>query len=63
MLQGPGHCGKGDRDEGEGEGHTGNGEGVFVSEDKGLAMDRGETDMAHRQKVVYKSKGGKPVLG
>ena len=47
----------------KGKGHKGKGEGVFVSEDKGLPLDRGETDMAHRQKVVYKGKGGKPVLG
>ena len=54
MLEEPGCCDKGDRDEGE---------EVFVSEDKELPLDGGETDMAHRQKVVYKGKGGKPTLG
>ena len=32
-------------------------------EDKGLPLDREETDVAHRQMAVYKGKGGNPVLG
>ena len=31
--------------------------------DKGLPLDREETDMAHRQMVVYKGKRGNPMLG
>jgi hypothetical protein len=39
------------------------GEGVFVLGNKGLPLVREETDMAHRKVVVYKGKGGNPVLG
>ena len=31
--------------------------------DKGLPLDREETDMACRQMAIYKGKGGNPVLG
>ena len=49
-------------DEGEGEGNKGEGEGIFVLVwDKGLPLDREETDVAHRKMVVYKSKG-KPCV-
>lgn len=39
----------------EGEEEKNKGEGRFVPEwDKGLPLDRKETDMAHRQMVAYK---------
>ena len=31
--------------------------------DKGLPLDREETDVVHRQMVVYKGKKANPVLG
>ena len=46
-------------DEGEGEGNKG---GPRVG-DKGLPLDREETDVAHRQMAVYKGKGRKHMLG
>lgn len=37
---------------------------VFVPKwDKELSLDREETNMAHRQMVVYKGAKGNPVLG
>ena len=42
---------------------TGRRAGVFVSEGEGLPLDREETDVAHRQMVVYKGKRGNPMLG
>ena len=33
------------------------------SEDKGLPLDREETDVVHRQIEVFNGKGGNPVLG
>ena len=36
-------------------------EGYMSPEDKGLPLDREETDVAHRKMVVYKSKG-KPCV-
>ena len=37
------------------------GKGIFVLEgNTGLPLDREETDMTHRQMVVYKGKGKKP---
>ena len=41
------------------------GVGLYLSQkDKeGLHLDRGETDMAHRQMAGYKGKGGNPELG
>jgi hypothetical protein len=30
---------------------------------KGLPQDREEPDVAHRQRAVYKGKGGNPMLG
>lgn len=51
-------------DEREGEGNKGEGAGIFVpEEDKGRPLDREETDMAHGKMVVYKGKGGNPMLG
>lgn len=41
----------------------GEGGGVFILEDKRLSLDGEESDMAHRQMVVYKCKRGNPVLG
>lgn len=35
---------------------------VLVPEDKGLPLDREETDMAHKQMAVYKGKGGKDYV-
>ena len=40
--------------EGEGNGDAGVGEGIFVSGDKGLPLDREETNVAHRKMAVYK---------
>jgi hypothetical protein len=51
-------------DEGEEEGNKEEGTGVFVLKwDKGLPLVRAETDLAYRQMMVYKGKGGYPVLG
>ena len=51
-------------DEGEGEGNKGEGRRVFVLEwDKGLPLDREETDVAHRQMAVYKGTRRNLVLG
>lgn len=50
----------------EGEGKEGRGEGqgyLSRSEDKGLTLDREETAMTHRQKVMYKGEKGNAVLG
>lgn len=48
-------------DEGEGEENKGEGSGRVVLGNNSL--DTEETDVAHTQMVVYKAKGGKPVLG
>ena len=49
-------------DEGEGEGKKEEGRRVFVLEgDKGLSLDRGETDVAHRKMAVYKGTRGNPL--
>jgi len=54
-------------DEGEGEGNKGEGRkgqgragGAFVKEDKGLPLDREETDKARRKIAVNKGKKGNP---
>jgi hypothetical protein len=39
----------------------GEGEGVF--EDKGLPLAREETNVAHREMMVYKGKMGNSMLG
>jgi hypothetical protein len=43
--------------------NRGEGKRVFVSEDKGLHLDREETDISHRQMVACKGKMGNPILG
>ena len=50
-------------DEGEGEGNKEKGAVVFVLEDKGLPLDREETDVAHRQLAVYKGTRGNAISG
>lgn len=46
------------------KGNKGVGGGVFVPGwDKGLSLDREETDRTHRKMVVCKITKGKPVLG
>lgn len=52
-------------DEGEDEGIKGGSRGIFqgLGENKRLLLDRGETDMTYRKIVLYKGKGGNPVLG
>ena len=35
---------------------------VFVQDDKGLPLDREETDPAHRLMAIYKDKRGNPAL-
>ena len=61
-------------DKGEGEGkmekekeerrrEKGKGQGYLSQRDKGLPLDRKETDMAHRKMAVYKSKMENPMLG
>lgn len=50
-------------DEEEGGRRQEKGQGYLTQRDKGLSLDGEETDMPHRQMVVYKSKGGNPVLG
>jgi hypothetical protein len=43
---------------------TGEKEEEYLSPgDKGLTLDRKETDVTHRKMLVYKGKGGKPMLG
>lgn len=50
-------------DGGEREGNKGEGEKLFVLEwDEGQPLDREETDVAHRQMVVYTSKWKKTLL-
>lgn len=39
------------------------GKGLSVLEDKGLPLDRAETDLAHRKMAAYKSKRGNPKSG
>ena len=55
------------REEGKGKRKRRKGNGVCVCvcvcvcdnmEDKGLSLDRQETDVAHRKMAVYKGKGG-----
>lgn len=36
---------------------------LFSSRDKGLPLDREETDMTYRQILIYKGKRGNPILG
>ena len=38
-------------------------EGTFALEDRGLPLDREEIGLAHGQMLIYKGKGGNPVLG
>jgi hypothetical protein len=45
------------------EGNQGEGEGYLFRSVQGLSLDREETDQAHKQMVVYKGKGGSPMLG
>lgn len=47
----------------KGPGGQGEREGYLARRDKRLPLDRGETDVAHRQMVVYKGKKGDSVLG
>jgi hypothetical protein len=47
------------REIGKGTEEGGEEEGVFVPWDKGLSVDREETDMAHTNMVVYKGTRGK----
>lgn len=55
------------RDQGEGEGagpmERRNGYLFGGGDDKGLPLDRGETDLTHRQMAIYKGKRGNPMLG
>ena len=37
-------------------------EGRFAPRDEGLPLDREKTDVAHKQKEVYKEKRGKKVF-
>ena len=39
------------------------GEGKLVLEDKGLLLDREETDRAHRKMAIYKGKWENPMWG
>ena len=49
---------------GEEEGNKGEGGKRYLSQwDKGLSLDREETDVAHRQMAVYKGKEGNLMLG
>ena len=41
----------------------GDGERYLSQKDKGLSLDREETDEAYRKMAVYKGKRGNPVLG
>lgn len=36
---------------------------VLSQKDKELPLNRGETDKAHRQMVIYKVEGGNPMFG
>ena len=48
---------------GEEEGNKGEGNTEYLSwRDKGLPLDREETDVAHSKMAVYKGKRGNPVL-
>ena len=38
-------------------------QGYLSQRDKGLPLDREETDMPHRKMAVYKDTRGNPVLG
>ena len=53
--------GKGTRKRGE-KGQGRGRRGLFVQEDKGLPLDREETDVALKKMVVYKGTGGKPCV-
>ena len=48
---------------GEGKGDKREDTGIFVLEGIGLSLDREETDVAYRQRAVYKGKSESPVLG
>ena len=49
--------------ENEREGNKKKGQGYLSQRNKGLPLEKGETDVAHRQLAVYKGKRGNPVLG
>ena len=51
--------GRGRRESEQGRGEM----GICSGGDKGLPLDREETDVAHRQMQVYKGKRGNPMLG
>ena len=52
------------QDEGEGERNKEEGEGIFALRNKGLPLGGKETDLAYREKAVYKGKNGNsPMLG
>lgn len=64
--------GRADRDKGQRQeldeerewaGNEGEEEGYLSLGDKGLPVDREETDMAQRKMEVYKGEKGNPVLG
>lgn len=48
--------------EGEGKRNKGGGKGYLLWRDKGLLLEREETDIAHGQTAVYKGKKGNPVV-
>ena len=48
------------REKGKGTRERGN---RFAQRDKGLSLDREETDVVYRQMTVYKGKRENPVLG
>ena len=49
------------KDEGEGEGNKRGGGEFIRGGDKGLPLDREETDVAHRKMVIFIKVKGKPV--
>lgn len=50
-------------DQGKGKGNKRKGTEVFVLGNKGLQLDREETNMAHRQMTAYKGVMENPILG
>ena len=47
----------------KGKGTREKGKGYLPQKDRGLPLDREETDMAHRQMAVCKNEVGIPMLG